>query len=122
MLKRVLPLCSSGSRGPGGHGHPLGPVKIRHKKDSCRIDFMFLAPLYPAAGSATALWLCLLSPLPIEFRFKFGQCSTPVIYHVYESRMIYVCRQLQAVQDEDRCRIGATSVCGNDPCLNYLYL
>ena len=49
---------SSGSRwGRGGHGHPLGPVKISHKKMATKgdcIDFMFLGPLpYPAVGSAT---------------------------------------------------------------------
>ena len=35
---------------------PPGPVKISHKKmatEGGRIDFMFLEPLYPAAGSAT---------------------------------------------------------------------
>ena len=42
---------SSGSGGRGGHAPP-GPVKISHKKDGC-LDFMFLGPPYPAAGSAT---------------------------------------------------------------------
>ena len=36
---------------------PPGPVEISHKKMATkgdRIDFMFLGPPYPAAGSATA--------------------------------------------------------------------
>ena len=33
-----------------------GPVKIGHKKDG-HIDFMFLGPPYPAAGSATGFSL-----------------------------------------------------------------
>ena len=43
---------------PGGRGGhcPPGPVNIGHKKmaaDGGCIDFMFLDPPYPAAGSAT---------------------------------------------------------------------
>ena len=42
--------------GAEGAMAPPGPVKIGHKKmatEGGRIDFMFLGPPYPAAGSAT---------------------------------------------------------------------
>ena len=43
--------------GPRG-SWPPGPVKIGHKKMAAKdghIDFMFLSPPYPAAGSATEI-------------------------------------------------------------------
>ena len=37
----------------GGHGFPSNPVEISHKGG--HIDFMFLAPPHPAAGSDAVL-------------------------------------------------------------------
>ena len=56
--------CAVADRGGGARGHrPLDPVKLSHKKmatEDGRIDFMFLAPPHPAAGSATGVveWKC----------------------------------------------------------------
>ena len=60
--RQLLHRCSppTAVADPGGRGShaPPGPVKITPKKMATKgghIDFMFLAPPYPADGSATAL-------------------------------------------------------------------
>ena len=53
----------------GGHA-PLSPVKISHKKDGCKIegghiDFMFLTPSPPAAGSDAGWAVTMIIPLKV---------------------------------------------------------
>ena len=61
-MNRVGLICAVADPGRGAEGTmpPPRPVKISHKKDGGRIDFMFLAPPYLAAGSATELRLCII--------------------------------------------------------------
>ena len=46
-----MPVTTVADPGGAEGGHASGPVQISHKKDGRHIDFMFLAPPPPAAGS-----------------------------------------------------------------------